>query len=396
MGFRSLALAGILLSLQGCGLSDPGVVLYPSPHDGARDVLSLAFQQRITLPDNFVLRPDEYAGVATDHRRGLLYVGGREGTLLALDGNTGAVVWERPFVGEISSVPVLLPEEDLLLFGTDNGEFIALDLETQEPRWVYETAGTVRAEPLIQGGLVYFANSRDQVYALDVATGDWRWQYPTESELPTDFTVYGRAGLSYKPLGDGSTGDGVLYTGFDDGRIVALGAISGAALWTFSVAPPERGDFIDADSTPLIVHRDGEVVVSGQSTGVYGLSLENGTQNWKTPMRGASTAVAGPGGVMVVASSLEGLVALEPGGKIRWHEQTEPGVLSTPLVIRDTVFVTHSEIGLLAYDVRNGELLARIDSGSGSLSAPTYDAKTDRFYMITNRGVLLAFRVKGV
>ena len=92
MGFRSLALAGILLSLQGCGLSDPGVVLYPSPHDGARDVLSLAFQQRITLPDNFVLRPDEYAGVATDHRRGLLYVGGREGTLVALDGNTGAGV----------------------------------------------------------------------------------------------------------------------------------------------------------------------------------------------------------------------------------------------------------------------------------------------------------------
>ncbi len=382
--------------LGGCAASNPDVVLYPSSGEAARRVLSFEFQRQITLPDNFVLRPDEYAGVATDHRRNLLYVGGREGTLLALDATAGEVVWERPFNGEISSIPLLLEDEDLLLFGTDNGEFIALDLQTREPRWIYETAGTVRAEPLVSGGLVYFTNSRDQVYALDVATGDWRWQYPTESELPTDFTIYGRAGLSYMTRGDAMSGDGVLFTGFDDGRVVALGAISGAALWTFSVAPPERGDFIDADATPLIVHRDGVVVVSGQSTGVYGLSIENGAEQWKTPVRGAGTAVAGPGGVMVVASALEGVMGLEPGGKIRWHQQTEPGVLSTPLVVGDTVFVTHSEIGLLAYDVRNGELLARVDSGSGSLSAPTYDPKTDRFYLITNRGMLLAFRVEGV
>ncbi len=392
---RFAAVVVLATALAGCSRAAPDVVLYPSSGDAARRVLSLEFQRQITLPDNFVLRPDEYAGVATDHRRNLLYVGGRDGAFLALDAETGTVVWERPFAGEISSVPLLLEQEDLLLFGTDNGEFVALDLQTREPRWIYETAGTVRAKPLVEGGLVYFSNSRDQVYALDVATGDWRWQYPTESELPTDFTIYGRAGLSYMPRGDGTSGDGVLFTGFDDGRVVALGAISGAALWSYSVAPPERGDFIDADATPLIIPRDGVLVVSGQSTGVYGLSLDSGEEQWKTPVRGAGTAVAGPGGVMIVASALEGVMALEPGGKIRWHQQADPGVLSTPLVVGDTVFVTHSEIGLLAYDVRSGELLARVDSGSGSLSAPTYDAKTDRFYMITNRGTLLAFRVVG-
>ena len=45
-----------------------------------------------------------------------------------------------------------------------------------------------------------------------------------------------------------------------------------------NVAPPEGGAFIDADSTPLVDVVHGEVVVSGQATGVYGLSLADGAE----------------------------------------------------------------------------------------------------------------------
>ncbi|MCA9695311.1 MAG: PQQ-binding-like beta-propeller repeat protein [Nannocystaceae bacterium] len=393
---KRASLAAALL-LLGCGGRDSGIELYAPEGDAARGVVATEFIQPLLEPDNFVLRPDEFAAVATDHERGLIYVGNRQGTLFALDGERGGVVWEERGYGAISSKPVITANSEVLLFGTDDGALLALDLETRKPRWTYETPGTIRNEPLIVGQILYFANSRDQVYALDLGTGEWRWQYPTDESLfQTDFTVHGRAGLSYlSTVDDGVTTDGVVFTGFDDGRVVALGANSGAPIWTVSVAPPERGDFIDADGTPLVDADAGEVVVSGHSTGVYGLSIDDGAERWFRPVRGAGTVVAGPGGVLVFCSSLEGIYGIERGGRVRWHKQVDPGVLSAPLVARDTLFVTHSESGLLAFDVRTGEFLARLGTGSGISSPATFDPMNDRLYAVSNRGDLLVFRVTG-
>ena len=48
------------------------------------------------------------AGAAgIDPGRGLVYVGSREGTLLAIDATTGDVRWERDLGGPVSSLPVL-------------------------------------------------------------------------------------------------------------------------------------------------------------------------------------------------------------------------------------------------------------------------------------------------
>ena len=58
-----------------------------------------------------------------------------------------------------------------------------------------------------------------------------------------------------------------------------------------------------------------------------------------------------------------------------------------------TVYVTHSDIGLLAYDYETGELLGQLRTGSGMSSQPTYDPARDRIYAISNRGLLLAMRV---
>src|SRR5690606_29962636 len=119
--------------------------------------------QRITVPDNFVLRPDEFAAVTVDHGRGLIYAGSREGTLLALDHGSGKVVWEQDMGGAVSGRPTIadLPGDDprpksVLLVGTDNGELVSIDLDTHEVRWRYQTAGKVRNEPVVHEGVVYF------------------------------------------------------------------------------------------------------------------------------------------------------------------------------------------------------------------------------------------------
>ena len=396
--------AGLALLAASCGPPEKVIVVHPDGSAGARRVFRVIMTQRITLPDNFILRPDEFAAVTVDHPRETLYVGSREGTLLALDVHSGQVIWEDQLGGAVSSRPTLadLPgdgdrppdhPQDLLLVGTDNGELVAIDLRTREVLWRYQTDGKIRNPAITHQGVVYVVNSRDQVFALDLRTGVWRWQY--EQELQTDFTVVGRAGLTFvAQTEEGVDEPGTIYTGFDNGKVVAIGAGSGEALWIASVAPPQGGDFIDCDSTPLVdVDRD-ELVVAGQSTGVFSLSLTDGAQRWNHPMRAVGAVVEGAGRDLIGTSSLQGVFALDRQGGMLWRTQVDPGVLSSPVIVDDTVYVTHSESGLLAFDGDTGEFLARIDPGSGMSSVPVWDPVQGRFYATTNRGLLIGLQIE--
>lgn len=394
---RLLLAACVALSL-GCGPTGRLEVVHAEGSDAARAVFRVAMTQQITVPDNFIMRPDEFGTVAVDHPRQLLYVGSREGTLLALDMLSGEFLWELPLGGAVASSPVLvdLPREgeegastpdpdapkDLLLVGTDNGDEIAVDLRTREELWRYSTDGKVRRAPVIAEGVVHVANSREQVFGLDLRTGAWRWQY--EQPLQAGFTVSGYAGLTYQPSSDG----GRLYTGFGNGKVAALDAGSGEALWLASVAPPEGGDFADCDSTPLLDEPGSRLYVAGQQTGVYALDIEDGSQLWRFDVRAAGDLAWVAGSDLVGSSSLEGVFSLDRSGQLLWRTQVDPGVLSSPLVIEDTVYVAHNESGLLALDRATGELLARIDPGSGVSSAPVFDPVLQRVYATSNRGVL--------
>jgi outer membrane protein assembly factor BamB len=397
----ALAIGLCLAAAAGCRPRAEVVRIHQQGSDAAREVVAVDFTQQITVPDNFVLRPDEHGGAAADPARDLVYVGSREGTLLALRADDGAVVWERAMGGAVSSVPALaaVPGQagppTILLVGTDNGTMHALDLdrEDHDAAWRYETPGRITNAPLVHEGVAFFVNSRDQIYALDLRSGGWRWQY--EQEFQTDFTVHGHAGLAFVPAApEGGTEEaGTIYAGFDNGKVAAIGASSGQALWLSSVAPAEGGNFVDCDSTPLVDRERTRLYVTGQSTGVHALSIDDGSVLWRFPLRAAGSVVAGPDGALLVSSSLEGLHSLDHEGTTRWRAITDPGVLSDPVVVDGTVYVTHSEIGLLAYDYDSGELLGQLRTGSGMSSTPTYDPARSRIYAISNRGLLLAMRV---
>lgn len=381
---------------SGCGARDDVELVYPEQGQAARAVMAVDYARQLTAPDNFVLRPDEFGGVAVDPTRGLVYVGTRDGVLFALDASDGNVRWEIELEDAAFAVPVLVAGESddpLLLVGTDDGVMHGIGLLDRKDRWTYVTPGRLRTRPVVHEGVVFFVNSRDQVYALELRSGAWRWQY--EQELQTDFTVYGHAGLSLVPSTEEGVELGTLYSCFDNGKVVALAAGSGQALWIGSVAPPEGGDFIDCDSTPLVDSERGLLYVAGQSTGVFGLSLDGGTEEWHFPMRGAGSLVALPGdGALLGASSLEGVFVLErDGSQMRWRTRTDPGVLSTPVLAGNTVFVTHSELGLLAFDVDTGELAAQLRTGSGMAGVPTYDEGLQRLFAMSNRGMFMSLRV---
>jgi outer membrane protein assembly factor BamB len=372
-----------------CGPRERYEMIHPEEGDGARSLFRVAFMSEVTPQEKFILRPDEYAGVAVDNARSLIYAGSRDGRLLALDQDLGGVVWEEDMGGPVAGDPLLTPDGRLVL-GTDDGELIMLDLDTREPLWRLGTSGTVRQRPILHRGVVYFVNSRDEVRAVDARTGDHVWQH--DREFQRDFTIYGKAGLAFEPSADPEASEvGTLYGGFDDGRVVAIGASSGSALWISNLAPPAEDEFADVDSTPLIDRENGQLVVACQSSGVHGLSLDDGSELWRLDVEAAGTVVKGPPGLYVFASALEGIFGIDTEGRVRWRKQFDPGTPSRPLLVDEqTIYLTHSNLGLLAYDAVSGEFLAGMETGSGMSSLPVWDPATQRLYAISNRGILFA------
>lgn len=410
-------------ALAGCGSPEPTLLLYPEAGSGARAVWQVAFVHDVTIAENFRYQVEEYSSVAADPVRGLVYVGSRDGTLLALDDRKGEVAWELELDGGIGSMPLLLvvapkapgptdgeAEADAggegegeqalevhvaapgekptwMVLGTDDGALVALDLDARAVVWQHRTSGVVRNAPVLGEGVVYFVNSRDEILALEVTTGEWVWEFA--GRFQKDFTVYGRAGLAYRPPTEaGETG--VLYTGFADGRVIALQASSGSTLWSEPLGPAGETKFVDVDTTPLLVPSRGELLVANQVTGVHALGLDDGARRWNTPLRAVGSLVSGPGDLVIASSALEGIYGLEFDGRVRWREQLDPGSLAAPLVVGDVLFVAHSDVGLLAYACEDGELLARLDNGSGSSAPPTFDPVLHRLYGLSDRGQLYA------
>lgn len=384
----------MFVGVAGCTRGDEPPPMYPDRSEGARELGVVELMRPVTVPDNFVLRPDEAGAAGIDPGRGLVYVGSREGTLLAIDATRGDVRWERELGGPVSGAPVLFDdgEAQSLFVGTDNGELFAIDPATTTERWRYPTDGRIRNRALQAEGVVYIVNSRDQVFALDARTGKWRWQY--EQELQTDFTVHGHAGLTFAPALDPTAGDpDRLFACFDNGKVAALAAGSGEVLWLASVAPTEGGNFSDCDTTPLVDDAGGKLYVAGQATGVHALGRDDGSLIWRFPAEGVGAVVDGPGGMLIAVSSLEGVMALDREGRAVWRTQLDPGSLGEPVVVGDTLVLTHADAGLVALDVPTGTLLGRVITGSGMSSTPVFDPGTGRVYAITNRGFLIGVRL---
>jgi outer membrane protein assembly factor BamB len=390
---RARAVVALALALGACARGDEPPPIHARGSDGARELGVVELLRPVTPADNFVLRPDESGAVGIDADRHLVYVGSREGTLLALDAVTAEVRWERKLGGPVSGVPVLVTDDvgQTLFVGTDNGELHAIDPETTQERWSYPTDGRIRNGALVLDGVVYLVNSRDQVFALDARTGKWRWQY--EQTLQTDFTIDGHAGLALVLPAPGSGNEPQILACFDNGKVAALSADSGDALWLGSVAPTEGGNFADCDTTPIVDAAANAVYVAGQSTGVYALSLTDGAVVWRYPGQGIGSIAEDPGGLLIAMSSLEGIMAIDRRGRSVWRTQLDPGSLGRPVVVGDTLVLTHAEAGLVALDVSTGALLGRIPTGSGMSGTVTYDPATSRVYAISNRGVLVGVRL---
>ncbi|OCK53801.1 PQQ-dependent dehydrogenase, methanol/ethanol family [Bradyrhizobium sp. LMTR 3] len=137
------------------------------------------------------------------------------------------------------------------------------------------------ASPIVIGNTLYVSTSwgPKYVYALDAATGARKWTW--EPEIPDDVLQYACCDVNNRGI---AYADGKLFVGRLDGKLTALDAATGKALWTTKVVDYKQGSVIT--SPPLVVR---DKVITGFGGGEYGVrgallafDINTGKQAWQT------------------------------------------------------------------------------------------------------------------
>ena len=125
-----------------------------------------------------------------------------------------------------------------------------------------ETKYSGEAQPLVHDGVIYISTGADDVFALSVATGAILWQYSAklDPDLSTVCCGWTNRGVAL--------GDGKVFIGQLDAKLVALDQRTGKPVWTTQTERWEEGYTIT--SAPLYYSGMVSTGFSGAEFGVRG------------------------------------------------------------------------------------------------------------------------------
>jgi len=224
---------------------------------------------------------------------GKVYFGSSDGSVYAVDGETGGKDWSFSTGDEVWSTPVL---SGTTLFITSlDGRLYALDSASGEELWSYETAAGVAATPVLgdADGLIYVGGFDARLRAIDVATHEQRWVAKATNWFWAT------------PL----LANGVVYAGGLDGKVYALDADSGQAHWDrpFKTNAEIRAAPVMAGNVLVVVDRGGHV---------YALDPQDGTMAPPQELELGADVLADPfvlpSGEVLIATTGGELVRIDP------------------------------------------------------------------------------------
>jgi outer membrane protein assembly factor BamB len=268
-----------------------------------------------------------WAGTA--FRDGIIYVGTRDGRVVAINSSTQSQQWNYTFNTAIYTTPIV--DSDLIYVGTYSGKVYALSIADGEDIWVYPREGYMGAivgSPVIGNDTIYISSSDGKVYALNATNGKRKWE--TDSPLADK--------LWTSPVIQGDT----LYISTFDGHIYALSVETGELLgWSLK---SEAG----FASSPAIY--EDAIYLGSFDRHLYAIAIGSNVSMWKFPQEKPAgnwfwaSPIINAG--IIYAGCLDGkLYAIEAKtGKKLWEFDAGSPVVSSP-VLMDNLLIVVDESG---------------------------------------------------
>ncbi len=312
-----------------------------------------------------------------------LYAADAKGRVVSMDRDTGKVNWQvklkEPLSGAVGA------GGGRVMLGTLDGAVITLDENDGSELWRAQVSSEVLAPPQTNGDIVVVQSQDDKLVALDIGTGEQRWVY--ESSLPV-LTVRGHSTPVVSLYR--------VYAGLASGRVVALDAANGIALWEQRVAQPqgrsELERMVDIDGHLLL---DDETLYAATYQGnLVALDAESGNIRWQRPA--SSHGGPGVGFGSVYLSQADGSVEAYDRNRAAplWtNDQLMRRQLTAPVAFDSYVAVADYEGYLHLLAQTDGRLVGRVRVDRKGVRVPPI-TQSGTLYVYGNSGDLAAYQLR--
>jgi outer membrane protein assembly factor BamB len=322
---------------------------------------------------------------------GIVYCGSDTGRFVAVDADTGTIVWEAQIEDTTQGIhgsPAIIG--DLVHVGAYNGTIYSYNKDDGTPVWDFTLGFQIGSSPVVvpEWGALYSSHEKSDtggghLIAINARTGAPLWQWNIRAHPHSSVAV--------------DVEREMVFVGDNLGIIHAWDATNGQKSWEIKLDPPTpEGGESDIKSTPTVVAQHGLVVFGAWSTRIHALDVSTGEEVWsyQTDARIMSSAAYAPTRDVVYVGGFDRklhAVRAEDGVGV-WTFDAGSGILSSPAVSGDEVAVLFGAYNGLLYAVNAEDGSERWTHQIGGRVTGSPTLVEDRVYVTAQGGDLVALR----
>ena len=324
-----------------------------------------------------------------------VFVANRAGKVEALSLENGNTLWETdvrenltfwPWQSDISAKLSggILQAYGKIFIGSEHGYLVALDRETGDVVWRKKVPGEVLAKPAAGDGLIYVNLGSGKLLALHPDTGEERWSH--EQEVPA---------LTLRGQSSPTVANGGVLVGLETGKLSVLISDSGYSAWSAEIATPKGASeferLVDVDTQPLISGPYAYAIAYNGN--LAAVDIRSGNVVWKREYSSYREIAMDTQTIYVVDSNGVVYGLDKTSGIERWSQPALRGwYLTGPAVAGNYLAMGDQEGNLHWLNKESGELVSREDfDSSGFFIEPI--VADDKLILYTRDGEVSAVKI---
>ena len=324
----------------------------PAPLTTIRDPLPLVMNWKIETSSavnsaSYRLRPF--------HSRNRVYSIDTTGLIVCIDAIYGNVLY-RHSTG-LESIAGLGGNDELLLVTSRDGHIEAYrhTAERLEAQWKVRIDSEIRAVPVIDGEQVFVRSVDGKLRSLSAADGSQQW---VVSQRVPALSLTGNS----EPLAAG----GLVFSGFDDGKLIAYERDSGEIRWETTISVPSGRTEVErlVDLDGRFVLRNGIIYIASFQGRLAAVQASSGDLLWSREFSSYQPIAIDDNALYLSADNSDlWSIDLRTGSAFWKQDVLHARKITAPSVIGEKVVVADLDGLLHWFNRADGRLVGRIRIG---------------------------------
>ncbi|MEK7567538.1 MAG: PQQ-binding-like beta-propeller repeat protein [Patescibacteria group bacterium] len=305
-----------------------------------------------------------------------IYFGSDSGNFWALNQETGKEVWRFKILGfgangkTIFSSPTLYKE--FVYFGAYDGNFYALNKETGKKKWIFMEADWIGSSPAIAEdlGLIYvglefgFWKKRGGIVALNAETGKKKWECKFDGLTHSSPAYYKK--------------NKFVVIGSNDGGVYCFKAKTGEMIWKFQTGGEVKASFDFDEKKELVTFgsHDGKLYILKVKTGEVVHTYDTGMVIYSSPLIYDNKVFFASLNKFIYCIDLNNF-------ELIWKFETQGRIFASPIAIDGKIYIGSNDARLYEIEPQTGKNTGIFQSVERIVNKIAYNEKTKRFFVPT-------------